>query len=738
MSGEAPHEPASANYSVAPAHRDKHHQLAQTDDQPIGPLTYSTPSHSCLATATRANHNNTRAPIGQHRPMPPLMDTTTSHELSIAPGGATRLGHTHDQPGGHGQFCAGLRLRGATSTPVSKQAPTPPGPDAAGEDALSTTTQDHALHIADDAEDVIEEIFGAPAPPLGPSSRPSVSRWPFPASGMEPGAAALYDAARSAALEGRPAPRLDHTTTLVTQVWDREATNHPADEIILQGIRRGFSIQYNGPPIMTPPATYNHQSAVNYPDHIDAYVTRETAESALSGPYQLPPFTPWFVASPMMSREKPNGDGRRVIVDLSFPDGGINQYIAPHTYDGRDAIHSLPTVTSAVATIASTPPGDIHMTVVDLSRAYRQFPVTPLDWPLLGIYWRDAWSFDRRLPFGCRMSSFIMQSVADFIVRALASRRITAHMYLDDIIVISPTRHVADRQYRILLDLLQEMGLAVATHKLQPPSPAVTWLGIYIDMDANQLSIPTAKLGQIRDCMAAAAGKRYIKKKYLQRLIGLANHLSKVVRAARTFICRLLAALRAAKTGIIRVTREMRADLAWYVKYLSSCNGKAILPVERVVMRIWADACLKGAGASDGCRYYEHVFTNDFSSAHHIAQLEGLNCLAAVRAFVTHDCAGGTIEVMCDNRPSVDAFTSGRARDEVLAACARALWFHAAATDVDIRFTHVPGEGMALPDALSRAAVDAAGRARADRLITKLSLRRVRIKGADFNYKSFL
>ena len=118
--------------------------------------------------------------------------------------------------------------------------------------------------------------------------------------------------------------------------------------------------------------------------------------------------------------------------------------------------------------------------------------------------------------------------------------------------------------------------------------------------------------------------------------------------------------------------------------------------------------------------------------------LEAVNCLAAVRTFVSADQAGGTVEVMCDNNASVNAFTSGRARDSVLAACARALWYHAAGTDVDLTFTHVPGEGMVLPDALSRASLDAGGRARADTLISRLSLQRVPISRTQFNYKKFM
>ena len=583
----------------------------------------------------------------------------------------------------------------------------------------------------------MEEMYSAPHHQDHAAHPQRFSSWPSPAPNMHAAAADLYDRARQAAIAGLPPPRVDTTTALNTTAWKREATGHPADHIVLQGIVYGFPIQYNGPPVTVPTPTYNHQSADAHPGEVDAYMEKELSAGALSGPYTTPPFAPWFASSPIMTREKSGGQGRRIIVDLSFPDGGINQYVLPHVFNGRDAVHNLPTIESAVSTIAATSPGDVHLAVVDLSRAYRQFPVIPLDWPLLGIYWRGAWAFDRRLPFGCRMSSFTMQTVAEFIVRALSTRTVKIHMYLDDIIMISATSATAERDFAVILRLLDDLGLEVAVKKLQRPSQIACWLGITIDLTENRLSIPPTKLGQIKDCMAAASRRNYITKKHLQRLIGLANHVTKVVRAARVFICRLLAALRAATTNSIKVTRDIRADLRWYARHLSESDGRAVIPVDRIVLRIWADACLKGAGASDGSKFYEHVFSTQVAETHHIVHLEAVNCLAAVRSFVVKGLAGGTIEIMCDNRASVDAFTSGRARDGVLAACARALWYHAAEMDVDLKFTHVPGEAMALPDALSRASLDAASRNKADQLIRRLSLRRVTPGEGVFNYNAF-
>ena len=682
----------------------------------LDPLTYSG-LQPTLGKPTRIGRALTWNGPPPHAPLRPPVRTTCSHPSSTL----QHLESADDDSHQHADDAAQPGLKQRDSHPFLEE----------------DVTLDITLPGLE--ADVATSLDYDPASPTHGGSRPApdYARWPYPTLKVPAVEADLYEASRAAWLSGLPPPRLDQTTSLHTDAWIKEATGHYADQMVLHGIRHGFSTQYTGPPLLAPTATYNHSSATDHPEHIDAYIAKETQHGALSGPYPAPPFVPWFVSSPLMSREKSDGDGRRVIVDLSYPDGGINCHIAPHMFDGRDAVHNLPSVEAAVATIAATPPGDIHLSVVDLSRAYRQFAVNPMDWPLLGIYWNGAWAFDCRLPFGSRMSSFVMQSVADFITRALAVRSIKTHMYLDDIIVISPTKAIADRDYQAVLALLSDLGLAVAASKLQPPSPSLVWLGIFIDVPANRLSLKPQKLSQIKTCMAVAAGRPFITKKHLQRLIGLANHLAKVVRAARIFICRLLAALRAATGNTIRVTPDIRADLAWYARHLAHADGRAVIPVNRVVLRVWADACLKGAGASDGSRYYEHVYSAKFTAAHSIVHLEAVNCLAAARVFTRDTHAGGTIEIMCDNRPSVDAFTSGRARDPVLAACARALWFHAAQADVDLRFIHVPGEAMTLADALSRASLGATARAQADALITKLSLSRVKVDRLSFSYKAF-
>ena len=541
---------------------------------------------------------------------------------------------------------------------------------------------DHSLELAEDTRDTGQNLTTA---------TPDTEKWPFPTHTMEKGTALIYDTVKASGCHNHQGARITLPMALNIEAWKQEVTRHPDDETVIQGIQFGFPIQYGGPPQYAATSTPNHASARNFNRHVQKYIKEELQHGAMEGPYDCPPFTPWCVTSPLMSREKSDSDSRRIIVDLSFPDGGVNAHITPHVFNGRPATHNLPTIETAVGTITAMCPGQVTMAVIDLSRAYRQFPVSPLDLPLLAIKVDKQHYFDRRLPFGARMSSFTMQMIADFIIRALAKKKIKAHMYLDDIVIISSTPALADSHYAQNTRLLRDLGLQLADKKVQPPSQQVRWLGIDFDVQANLLAIPQDKLQEIQRCMAAAAKKDVLTRKQLQRVVGLANHLAKVVRAARTFIGRILAAYRAAQGNDIPVSRQVKADLSWFARHLASSNGRAIIPTNTVVKRIWADACMEGAGASDEISYYTHKFPPHVTEKHHIAQLEALNCVAATRAFVNHTHAGGTVAIHCDNKPSIDAFRSGRAKDPILAACTRALWYKAAETDVSFTFTHVPG-----------------------------------------------
>ena len=102
----------------------------------------------------------------------------------------------------------------------------------------------------------------------------------------------------------------------------------------------------------------------------------------------------------------------------------------------------------------------------------------------------------------------------------------------------------------------------------------------------------------------------------------------------------------------------------------------------------------------------------------HISQLEAINYLAAALAFTTKSDGGGTVIIHCDNTATVETYNAGRARDPVLQACARALWYLSATRDIRFNFVHIPGEDMQVADALSHVSLSPAYSASAARCRT--------------------
>ena len=562
------------------------------------------------------------------------------------------------------------------------------------------------------------------------------ANWPFPAMEVDQDIAIIYDAVRSRGLPNHKGAKIPLPSPLNPEAWEREATGHPDDGWLSDGVKYGFPIQYTGGPTYEKQMDYNHTSAHAYDAHVRKHFKTETESMAMAGPYTAPPFTPWYRASPIMTRPKAEEGKRRIIVDLSFPEGGVNAYIHPHTYHGKDAVHSLPIVNNLLQILQEVGTGDTRLAVVDISRAYRHFPTCPLDWPLLVLQYDNKYYFDRATPFGARMSSYIMQSAASFIVRALESRGIRSLMYLDDLILISQADTV-EREYQEAINLLISLALEVAAHKLQPPSRQVVWLGIKIDLEENIISIPPKKLSEIQQGLALASRQQSLTRRALQRVVGQINHLGKVVTPARLFMGRLLAALRGAGRKRMKVNRSMKADFAWFRRFLKDFNGKAIIPQTKSRREIWADACLQGGGATDGDRCYSFTFPQDMQAAHHITHLEAINCLAAARTLALPKDKGNVVLIHCDNQSAVEAYKGGRAEDPVLNACARAIWFLGAQRQVEYEFNHVPGKLMDVPDALSRVMVSSKYERLAEEYINELDLEPIRITRNAFSFSSF-
>ena len=198
-----------------------------------------------------------------------------------------------------------------------------------------------------------------------------------------------------------------------------------------------------------------------------------------------------------------------------------------------------------------------------------------------------------------------MQRVAKLVTQVLRQENFQAIMNLDDIVVVAPDLTTATTHYARVRALLSELGLPEAVDKAQAPSTNIRWLGINVDSKNMSLSIPHDKVQEALVEVHHYIAGHSISKRQLQSLIGRLVHVAKCVEPGRIFISRLLQALRAfGNRWYIKVTEDMKADLHWFVEFLTPMNSLSLIPRFTPHRVIHVDFSLTGVGGTDGRSAY--------------------------------------------------------------------------------------------------------------------------------------
>lgn len=544
-----------------------------------------------------------------------------------------------------------------------------------------------------------DQCIRGPDPHMLASHR--VKNWPLPV-GLPVDLAEIYNKVRLSGIPNALGVQHILPSKLNIEQWESVFGQDDKYKELLGFVKYGFPMGYSGP-TSDYDTGYNHSSANDYPLQINKFIEKERALGGIIGPMQDKPFHPWLHSAPLMSRPKRDSEERRVISDLTYPEErSVNAYIMKNSVWGEQRTHSLPTVNDFVSRLKESGKNS-YMSTLDISRAYKNFRSDPLDWPLLCGHWDNAYYCDITLPFGSRASSYHMQSVANAIVDVLDSQGVTARVYLDDIITLSPNKEKAVADHQTVRDLLSRLGLPVAEEKIQPPARTVEWLGINIDSANMTISIPPHKVQETLRVVNKYRARRSMTRKDLQSLIGRLIHIAKCVSPARLFVSRLLDALRETKTKYIKISTQMKEDLEWFAEFCVGWNGIALIPPSDPDITIAVDASLTGVGASDGVHAYAAQIAPDDKIIRNISEIEAINIAIALHSFLDASYIGAHIRLLCDNAASVQVMQTGKGRNKVMIQVARYVWMLQAKFNFTISYDHIMGKDNKLADALSRA-----------------------------------
>ena len=132
------------------------------------------------------------------------------------------------------------------------------------------------------------------------------------------------------------------------------------------------------------------------------------------------------------------------------------------------------------------------------------------------------------------------------------------------------------------------------------------------------------------------------------------------------------------------------------------------------------DSCLTGAGALCQGEAYHAIYPEDVRRQQHpIADLEALNCVAAIKQWAVR-LRHKSVVLHCDSATAVAILQVGKGRDPFIQRCARELWLVTALHDINLSVQHIPGEELAATaDALSRHHLGPLYRCRVEALVSR-------------------
>ena len=259
--------------------------------------------------------------------------------------------------------------------------------------------------------------------PLLDFAEPPVTR-PAAAQALQassPQLALIYKAVKSLGLPKYRWARQPIPHNINIPAW-RQRSHLFNDPSLIEMLEFGFPIGYTASHPLAP-YTGNHPSATQYLQDIQ----KELHHSVILGPFSTHPFN-WPRSNPMMTRPKKDSLDRRVIVDLSMPQGAsVNSGIPKTSLDGAPFKLRLPNPVILAHKILQY--GSVCLLYkVDLSRAYRQLQTDPLDWPFLMLHWEDQFYLDISIPIGLRHGASACQRTTE-AVSAIAREEIGAHRH---------------------------------------------------------------------------------------------------------------------------------------------------------------------------------------------------------------------------------------------------------------------------------------------------------------------
>ena len=492
------------------------------------------------------------------------------------------------------------------------------------------------------------------------------------------------------------------------ELFEQLLSSHPDPDLvsyIIDGLKHGFDIGFTGS--FSPTLPKNHKSADENKKLIQDAINREIARGHTAGPFTHPPF-PQTHCSPIGAAPKKDGTVR-LIMDLSQPHGSsINDDISkedfPCEYTKFDDATNL---------LMEAGQGSL-LCKLDVKHAYRLLPVRPDQWHHLCYFWDGKYYVDLVLPFGMRSSGAIFNQFASLIRWIIINHYKIPRIinYSDDFFaVLAKDMKMASAQLRTIIQAFKDLGVPLASEKIEGPVTLLVYLGIVINSLNMTIEVPEDKLLAAMASLTKWVRRRTCTKRQLKSLIGKLGHICKVVRPGRMFSRRLIDLSTTVKRMHHHITINVhaRADIQWWIDFLPQWTAISMIPPTRTIrstdLQLYSDASDIGFGATYGPHWIQGSWNRQMQP--HSIDMKELYAILAAAFTWGHEWRGKRIVFVTDNKPITQVWDKGTSPSIPIMSLIRPLYLFAALNGFSVSFKHVYRTLNEAADALSKFQTDA-------------------------------
>ena len=456
-------------------------------------------------------------------------------------------------------------------------------------------------------------------------------------------------------------------------------------------------------------------SARNNPSIISNNILKEVKLGHTAGPFTSPPF-PNMQVYPIGVIPKKHSTEWRTIFHLSYPKHhptSVNAHISPLDY----SLHYI-TVDSAISIIQELGQG-CFMSKLDIKSTFRNIPVHPSDWELLGMKWNGLYYFDTVLPFGLRSAPYLFDQFScliEWIIKSKLGIPNVIHILDDFFFATRPPRRDCLTALSKILCLFAELNVPVAPRKTFSPATSLEFMGVLLDSVKMEARLPFDELTRTREALQQWSHRKSATLKELQSLIGTLQFACRVVVPGRAFLQRIIGLTRGIPNSRwhIKLNAEFRKDISMWLTFLDHWNGASFFLGDSILsspeLQLFTDASgsLGYAGYLSG-----QWFQGRWLPQHLINPATGISIDWQELFAIYIACylwgpswSGKRICMWCDNLPVVTIINSKRSRSPRIMDLVHSITILTLVYNFTFSAKHIPGLDNSIADSLSRFQMD--------------------------------